>query len=114
MDLYRYVSPLGGNIRISVDPFPVEDSVPTEDDIEWEVKRLLNHYSGGASGMWAEHLKGWLVAVRKKEKEAAAAKQENQYKGRRCQCPTVQGGRGQRIAYIRRVRRLPIRIGWWI
>ena len=72
VDLYSYVPPTGANIPISVEPFPVDESVPTEDDIEWAVKRLQNHRSGGPSGMRAEHLKGWLAAPRKKEKEEGA------------------------------------------
>ena len=65
--LYSYVSPPGTNIPISVQPFPVDDSVPTEDYIEWAVARLHNHRSGGASGVRAEHLNRWLVTVRKSE-----------------------------------------------
>ena len=42
MDLYIYVPPLGSNIHISVDPFQVVDSVPTEEDIEWVVKIIRN------------------------------------------------------------------------
>ena len=38
VDLYRYITPTGENIPISVEPFPVEDLVPTEDEIEWAVK----------------------------------------------------------------------------
>ena len=34
----------------------VDNSVPTEDEIEWAVKQLRNNRSGGASGMRAEHL----------------------------------------------------------
>ena len=58
VDLYSYVPPPGVNIPISVDPFPVDESVPMEDEIEWAVKQLQNHHSGGASGMRAKHLKG--------------------------------------------------------
>ena len=32
--LYSYVPPPGTNISISVEPFPVDDLVPTEDKIE--------------------------------------------------------------------------------
>ena len=31
--LYRYVPPPGDNILVSVDKFPVEDFIPTEDEI---------------------------------------------------------------------------------
>ena len=47
VDLYRYVPPPGTNIPISVQPLPVDNSVPTEDNIEWAVKLLRNHRSGG-------------------------------------------------------------------
>ena len=38
VDLYSYVPPLQANIPIPVEPFPVDNSVPTEDKIEWAVK----------------------------------------------------------------------------
>ena len=40
VDLYSYVPLTGANIPISVNPLPLDDSVPTEDDIEWVVKIL--------------------------------------------------------------------------
>ena len=63
VEMYSYIPPPGMNIPISVQPLLVEDSVPTEDEIEWAVTRLRNHRSGGASGMWEEHLKRWLAAA---------------------------------------------------
>ena len=66
VDLYHYIPPLGENISVSVEPFPVEDSVPTEDKIEWAVKRIQNHRSGWNSRMWDKHLKGWIAETRKK------------------------------------------------
>ena len=68
VELYSYVPPPGTNIPISVQPFPVDDSVSTEDKIEWVVTRLCNHRSGGPSGMRSEHLKRWLAMSRKSEK----------------------------------------------
>ena len=65
VELYSYVPPPDTNISISVEPFPVDDSVPTEDEIEWEVKLLLNRLSRGPLGMRAKHLKRWLAEVRK-------------------------------------------------
>ena len=76
VELYSYVPPPGANIPISVEPFPVDDSVPTEDKIDWTVKQLQNHCSGGTAGIQAEHLKGWLTAARTKEKEEAEAGEE--------------------------------------
>ena len=46
VELYSYVPPPGTNIPIFVQPFPVEDSVPTEGEIEWAVTGLCNHRSG--------------------------------------------------------------------
>ena len=71
VELYSYAPPPGINIPISVQPFPVNDSVPTEDDTEWAVTRLRNHRSGGPSGMRAEHLKRWLTTACKSENEKA-------------------------------------------
>ena len=67
-ELYIYVPNPGANIPISVEPSPVYNSVPMEDEIEWAVKRLRNHRSGRPSGMRAEYLKGWLAVGRKKKK----------------------------------------------
>ena len=38
VELYSYVSPPGTNIPISVEPLPVDDLLPTEEDIEWALK----------------------------------------------------------------------------
>ena len=43
VEMYSYVPPLGTNIPISVEPFPVDNLVPTENEIEWAVNRLRNH-----------------------------------------------------------------------
>ena len=77
MELYSYVPPPGLNTPISVEPFLVDDSVPTEDKIEWAVKLLHNHRPGRPSGMRAKQLKGWLALAWKKEKEEAVAGEEN-------------------------------------
>ena len=69
VELYSSVPSPGENIPISVYSFLVDDSVPTEEEIEWAVKRLQNYLSWGLSGMRAEHLKGWIAAARMKEKE---------------------------------------------
>ena len=76
VDLYSYMKPPGENLPISVETFSVDDSLPTEDDIEWAVTRLRNHRSGGGGfGMRAKHPKGWLAAARKNESEEAATNQ---------------------------------------
>ena len=40
MDLYSYVPPPEENILVSIEPFPVDDSVPTEDKIGWAVTQI--------------------------------------------------------------------------
>ena len=40
VDLYSYMPPPGDNIPVPVEPFPVDDLVPTDDNIEWVVKLL--------------------------------------------------------------------------
>ena len=89
VELYRYISPPGANIPISVEPSPVDDWVTTEDEIKGAEKHLHNHLSRGPSGMRAEHLKGRLTAARKKEKEEAE-------EGRRRQTAT-KGGKLRRL-----------------
>ena len=112
MGLYSYVPTSGENTPVSVEPFPVDDLVPTEDEIEWVVKRLQNHRSGGTSGMRTKHLKGWLAAARNKEREEAVAKQENTTEEMTTERPDGTGG--QRRVGRRCLRRLPIGRGWWI
>ena len=76
VELDSYVPPPGKNIPVSVHPFPVDESFPTEDDIEWAVKQLRNNRSGGLSGMRTEHLKQWLATARKAEKDREMAGKE--------------------------------------
>ena len=71
VDLYSYVLYPGTNIPISVEPVPVDDSVPTEDKIEGAVKHIRRNRSGVPSGMRDEHLKGWLAALKRRKKEVA-------------------------------------------
>ena len=56
--------PPGDNIPVTVTPSDVDDLVPTEDEIAEAVKKLRRNRSGGASGIRAEHLKGWLAAAK--------------------------------------------------
>ena len=55
--LYRQVQTPGESILLSVELFPVEDFVPTEDNIKWAVRRLRNNCSGGPSVMREDHIK---------------------------------------------------------
>ena len=51
--------------------FQVHDSVPTEDEIKWDMKWLQNHRSRVPSWMQVEHFKGWFAEARKEETPAA-------------------------------------------
>ena len=68
VDLYSSVPSPGTNIPVTVRPVPVNDSVPTKDEIEESVKNLQRNRSGEASGMRAEHLKGWLAESKRKKR----------------------------------------------
>ena len=68
VELFSNVPPHGTKFPISLQPFPVDDAVPTKDEIEWAVMQLRSHRSGGRSGMRAEHLKRWLLTAQKVEK----------------------------------------------
>ena len=71
--LYSHVPPPGEKNPMAIKPFMVNDLVPEEGEIEWAVKRLCNNCSRGASRMRVEHIKGWLVAVRRADKEETTA-----------------------------------------
>ena len=62
-ELYSWVPSLGENILVTLEPTLIDDSVPTEDEIEAAVKKLRRNRSGGASRIRAEHIKGWLAAA---------------------------------------------------
>ena len=59
--------PRGETIPVSVPPYPIDNSVPTEEAVEWEVRRLWGHRSGGPYQMRAEHLREWLREHRSEE-----------------------------------------------
>ena len=68
----RVPPPPGDTIPVTIEPFAVEDGVPLEVEVEWEIKRLRINRAGGPSRMRAEDLKGWLAAARREEKEREA------------------------------------------
>ena len=70
VDLYSYVPSPRDNIPVTIKPVEVDDSVPTEDEIEDAVKNLRQNSSRGPSGMRAEHLKGWLTASKRGKRAA--------------------------------------------
>ena len=79
VDFYSYVPSPGTNTPIFVKPFPLDNSAPTEEGIKGAVKYLRRKRSGGASGMRAEHLKGWLEALKRRKREAAEEGEATMY-----------------------------------
>ena len=63
--LHHHIPPPGKNIPISIYPFPLDESVPMEDDIEWAVQKMRDKRSGGPSTIRAEHLQQWLWEAQK-------------------------------------------------
>ena len=51
LELYTYIPFPGTNIPIPMQPFPVDDLIPMEDEIEWAATRFCNNCSRGTWGM---------------------------------------------------------------
>ena len=66
-ELYSAVLLTGETIPISVPPSQIDDSVPTEEEVEWAVCILRGHRSGCPSWMRSEHLQEWLQEHREAE-----------------------------------------------
>ena len=60
VELYLVIPLLGKNIPTYVSPAHVYDSVPTDEEVEWEVRRLRGHRLGGPYRMRAKDLREWL------------------------------------------------------
>ena len=65
VELHHHIPTPGENIPVSVDPFPLDELVPMEDDIEWAVRRMWDNHSGGPSRIRAEHLQQWIWEAQK-------------------------------------------------
>ena len=61
-ELYRYLPPppLGENIPTYVQPSQIDDSVTTDEEVEWVVRRLQGNGLGGPYQMRANQLREWL------------------------------------------------------
>jgi hypothetical protein len=58
-------SPPGGPIPVHVQPYPIDDTIPDEAEIERMVRRLKNHKAAGPTQIRAEDLKDFLAAARR-------------------------------------------------
>jgi hypothetical protein len=65
--LYARVPTPGGRFPIVVDPFFVQDKLPTDSKIRDGVQRLWNGSAAGTGGMRTEHLKEWLSGMVEEE-----------------------------------------------
>ena len=63
--MHHHIPPPGENTPISVDTFPLDELVPMEDDIKWEVRRMRDNLSSSPSGIRAENLQQWLWEAQK-------------------------------------------------
>jgi hypothetical protein len=61
---------MGAPLPFNFSYFVVPDGLPTDDKVRKVVRGLQNRQAAGATGMKAEHLKGWLDAIQHKEKVA--------------------------------------------
>ena len=59
-DLYAITTPPGDPIPVHVQPQPIPDTVPTEDEILDAVKRLHNGKTPGPSRLQGEQIKKWV------------------------------------------------------
>ena len=58
----------------------MDESIPEEAEIEWDVKRLHYNRSRPLLGMWSEHLSQCLVEAREAEMETETADSSNWHK----------------------------------
>ena len=50
VDIYLWDPSTGYIISIGMNPFMVDDYIPSMENIEWEVRQLWSYHSGGPSG----------------------------------------------------------------
>ena len=70
VDLYTKAPPLGPPLPYNFPSFAISDDLPSDAEVRTVVRGLKNGRAAGATGMKAEHLKGWLDAVQDEEREA--------------------------------------------
>ncbi len=70
VELYARAPPLGPPLPYNFPSFAIVDELPSDAKVRKVVRGLRNGRAGRATGMKAEHLKGWLDAVQPEEKVA--------------------------------------------
>ena len=66
-ELYTQVESPGAPLELVVEPFDIDDHVPTAAEVKWAVRTLRSGRAPGPSGMRAEDLKGWLEDAEREE-----------------------------------------------
>ena len=74
-ELYGKVTPPGGPIPINVDPQPINDDAPPDDEIRGIVQQMPNGRAGGNSFMRAEDMKEWLRGMKEEEDPEARGRE---------------------------------------
>ena len=59
---HRFPRPVR-SIPVALDPFPVDDFVTEEDEVDGVVRHLHLNRAGVPSSMWAEHIRSWLKSA---------------------------------------------------
>ncbi len=67
--LYPAVPPPGWAMQLNVDPSDVPHAAPTDPELRAVEGQLCNGRAAGATVMKAEHLKEWLVDMKREETE---------------------------------------------
>ena len=70
VNLYERAAPMGAPLPFNFPFFKISNDMPTDLEVHAVVRGLQNGRTRGATGMKAEHLKGWLDKVQHKEKAA--------------------------------------------
>ena len=67
--MYKKVPPPGDPFPINVEPKEVMDECPSDAELWGVVDGRHNGRAGGAAGIRAEHIKGWLNGMEQGEKK---------------------------------------------
>jgi hypothetical protein len=71
--MYASVPPAGEMLPINVQPFDINEDVPSNLEIREVVRELRNGQAAGATGLQAKHIKVWLWGVVQEENEQTIA-----------------------------------------
>jgi hypothetical protein len=70
VELYARAPPMGAALPYNFPHFEISNNMPTNSEMRTVVRGLKNGQITGATKMRAEHIKGWLNEIQRKEKAA--------------------------------------------